>query len=220
MAKDTSFEHLSAYKDGEVSKETARYIETQLSGQKDTQDLLLQITKTDNEVKAAFDEMLELPVNLAHVAAINAAFANQKQNPAKWHQNRWVPAIAASILAALISMGLGLFAFEQYSSQLVSKIQLARQIENQAIATLLQDTLETKVSGAPAEFKDPATATSVKIVPTQTFKSTSGHWCREFSEQIKRDGVVEFRKGLACREAKGGWRRLKTTIEGDISKKL
>lgn len=234
--EDKNFEKLSAYRDGETSSEDTVDIQKQLEEQEEMRNALLRLNSLDAGTKAVFDEMLNEPVSEDHIHALGQAFDEKfKKSPdevvsfttqehdgasTRLVKNRWVPAIAASIAAVLISAGIGLFAFEQYDANVTMKIAESQRAANEKLASLLQDTLETKVSGKAAEFTDPAKLLSMKIIPIHTYKSNSGHWCREFSERIESNGVVEVRKGLACRETQGQWKRLSTTIEGESSGKL
>ncbi len=215
-----TFEELSAYKDGELSPEAAEKFEQKLQQNEELRDALLTMTQLDNSAKTVFDEMLSDTISLHQVSRITKAFDNQKRQKSGWNQNWWAPAIAASILALLVSGGVGYFAFEQYNTKLLAQIQAAQEADSQRLAKLLQEALETQVSGTAVKFSDPKSSVSMQVEPVHTYKSESGHWCREFNERIERDGVVEFRKGLACREQKGQWRRLKTTIEGESGGKL
>ncbi len=233
---DKNFEKLSAYRDGEAKPEDTADIQRQLEEQEDARNALLQINKLDAGAKAVFGELLNDPVSEEHIQALGLAFDQKfEKSPDKvvsftpqqgekstiyWAKNRWVPAIAASIAALIISVGIGTFAFEQYDAKVTTQIAQSQRLANEKLASLLQDTLETKVSGKAAEFTDTAGAISLKIVPIHTYKSSTGHWCREFSERIETNGVVEIRKGLACRETKGQWKRLSTTIEGEMGGRL
>lgn len=218
------YEKLSAYNDGELGADEAAAIEHKLTQDQDLRRALLDIKHADNTARTAFDDMLGQPVPLKAVAAIDRAFSDAaaatRRQSSDWRHSWWVPAVAASFAAVLLSGVVGLFAFENYSEKLVAELEQSRQSGNRELAELLQKTLENSVSGTAVEYADPATSTRLEIVPIHTYKSRSGHWCREFSERIEIDGIVELRKGLACRENQGGWRRLSTTIEGDQGGKL
>jgi hypothetical protein len=83
-----------------------------------------------------------------------------------------------------------------------------------ALEAALQDTLETKASGTEVSFASGDADIHGSISPTRTYRSRTGHWCREFSEIVESGDVREHRRGLACREDSGGWQRLETTISG------
>jgi hypothetical protein len=82
------------------------------------------------------------------------------------------------------------------------------------IAERRAHTLETKASGTEVSFASGDADIHGSISPTRTYRSRTGHWCREFSEIVESGDVREHRRGLACREDSGGWQRLETTISG------
>lgn len=220
MTKKVSFDEISAYRDGEVSREVAERIEHQLAEQDELKNLLIQVNKVDNDAKAYFDQLLAQPINIGVASRIENAFKEKERKSKMWLESRWVAAIAASLVAVLISSMVGWYTINTYNQKLLVEIQAAQKARDQSLAILLQEALETKPSHTPVEFVDLPAAESFKIIPTQTYKSTSGHWCRKFSERIERNGVVETRDGLACRKSKGGWQRLETVVTKELAKPL
>lgn len=213
------YEKLSAYCDGELPADEAVAFERQIAENEELGLALLEMKRIDNGARAAFDDMLDQPVQLKTMAAINGAFSRavadgNAPRSSGWRRSRWLPAMAAAIGVLALSGIIGLFVLKQSNDLLVAELEQSRQASQKELADLLQKTLETAVSGTPVKYVDPGRKTRLEIVPIHTYKSRSGHWCREFSERIEIGGIVELRKGLACREDKGGWRRLKTVIKG------
>lgn len=162
-----TFEKLSAYKDGELSSEAAEQFEQQLQQNEELRAALLTLSFVDNNVKNVFNDMLDDAVSLKQVSLINKAFDSQKSVKPDWKQNKWMLAIAASILAFVISGGAGFYAFERYNSNLLGQIQATQTANNERLSKLLQETLETVVSGAVSEYSDPQSAVSMRIVPVR-----------------------------------------------------
>lgn len=71
----------------------------------------------------------------------------------------------------------------------------------------LQAALEKSISGRQTEWRSPNGDFGF-ITPIETWKSTSGHWCRQFAETISVGGALRDRDAVACR-VDGRWRLAK-----------
>ena len=69
-----------------------------------------------------------------------------------------------------------------------------------------QDALEYNKSGTPASWSNPDSGNSGTTVPTRTYKTAEGKYCREFETTISIQGKSEKAYGTACREPDGTWR--------------
>ena len=98
-------------------------------------------------------------------------------------------AIASTALGALIGSGIG------------SALDKTDQIHH--LATM-QTALEMNPSEHKAEWSNPDKGTGGSIIPKETFKKSSGQWCRKYDYHILHDQKVSSGKGLACRNAKTG----------------
>ncbi|WP_169567204.1 hypothetical protein [Sneathiella limimaris] len=214
------FENLSTYKDGELSEEESRKIRELIAENEDAASLYEGIKTVDEQASREFDAMLTAPVPLSHVSSIHAAFEAHNPPPAPRQAPWWTTAIAASIVSIMVSGVIGFFVFDHYVTSLRQEMQQARVSANDKLAVLFQEALEGRSSGQVISFTDPVAEISFELKPVKTYKSSSGHWCREFQERIEQDGRFEVRQGVACRELKGRWYRLKTTIDGEMSRLL
>ncbi|MBE7637519.1 hypothetical protein GUA87_11740 [Sneathiella sp. P13V-1] len=212
------FEKLSKFKDGELTGEERKQIEADLSEQDQLKEKLSQIEKADELAALEFGEMLDQPVPLTHVSTIHSGF--EKRKKAQPFANHWRSAIAASLVSVLFSGVIAFFAFDYHTNNLRQEIQQARVSSNAMLASMFQQALEGRSSGHALLYNDPITQISFEFKPVKTYKSASGHWCREFEERIEQDGSFEIRQGIACREQQGRWYRLKTTINGEMSRLL
>jgi hypothetical protein len=70
---------------------------------------------------------------------------------------------------------------------------------------LLQQTLETALSGETGRWRNDATDRSGSVRPLRTFRTASGYFCRDFQESITANGADELRVRTACRNADGVW---------------
>lgn len=77
-------------------------------------------------------------------------------------------------------------------------------------AKAVQRTLETHRSGVQFHWGEGSRARG-SVVPLRTFKSVSGHYCREFRELIVVDGGPRIeRQAVACRDGDGVWRLVRS----------
>jgi surface antigen len=207
----TTFEDVSTFIDGELHDR----VKTEGIGSArdpETAAILAGMSRVDGLVRAYYGSQADqaIPEHLA--AVVHDGFAARRRG--KSRNAFWMP-MAASFVIATASLG-GAFHFAQTRTQQQIAAYEERWAEGQrALQTALQDALETKESGAVVVFAAGEADIHGTIRPTRTYKSRSGHWCREFSEVIEIDGTRELRQGLACRENSGVWARLETKISGN-----
>lgn len=65
--------------------------------------------------------------------------------------------------------------------------------------------LETVRTGVPSSWRNPDTGNQYTVVPTRTYKASSGP-CREYSVDAVIGGKSEELTGTACRQADGSWK--------------
>lgn len=158
-------------------------------------------------IAAAFDEDLA-PPPAAMVAAIRAEAAASAA-PAQTRRV-WVPTFAAAAGLAL-AVGLGALYSDWRLNSAMDQLAADRAAEAAALTSLVQTALETGKSGQTVAA--PAPRGEVKVTPIKTWKSRTGHWCREFEERAS--GAEAPRTAVACRAEGGVWVRRKTVIEGE-----
>jgi surface antigen len=66
--------------------------------------------------------------------------------------------------------------------------------------------LEYAPSGTATSWDNPDSGHSGSVVPTRTYETTSGEYCREFQQQAAIGGQVQEVYGTACRQPDGQWR--------------
>ncbi len=65
---------------------------------------------------------------------------------------------------------------------------------------------ETAPSGTPVAWSNPDSGNYGQVVPTRTYQTPSGQYCREYTEEIVIDGQRQQAHGTACRMPDGTWR--------------
>ena len=78
---------------------------------------------------------------------------------------------------------------------------LAREDERRA-----QMVLEENRTGHPSHWVNPDSGADVTMVPTHTYQSSSGEYCREYQTTVVVGGKTEKAYGTACRQPDGSWR--------------
>lgn len=112
------------------------------------------------------------------------------------------------IAAALVLMA-GTFmttSFWMQSRMDTAMVALAAHMETERmlLAKTIQETLETKVSGEPVYIGQDGAWSDV-LTPVRTYKSKSGHWCREYTRQTTFSKRALTIRGTACRDENGTW---------------
>ena len=119
-------------------------------------------------------------------------------------------AIAATVALAV---ALGSIIGEVRFNDRLAKLEADDHVKRLFVEQLMQDTLENRRSSEVESAELRSANFAARIMPTATYKSTSGHWCRAFEEVIGGDETAVKRMAVACR-IDGVWRRMKTTTEG------
>lgn len=78
----------------------------------------------------------------------------------------------------------------------------------QLVDSTMQIVLETHISGRGRQWSSSKYGLSGRLTPVRTWRSQSGHFCREFLEIVRLpSGSERIGKGRACRNSAGEWIR-------------
>ena len=69
-----------------------------------------------------------------------------------------------------------------------------------------QNALESTTTGTQSKWINPDSGNSGTVTPTRTFQTSSGQYCREFTQEIIIDGRKDEAYGTACRQDDGSWK--------------
>lgn len=72
-----------------------------------------------------------------------------------------------------------------------------------------QEALEKNKTGESTNWMNPDTGSEVSIVPTRTYQSKAGEYCREYTTDVIVGGKKEEAYGTACRQPDGSWKIVK-----------
>jgi surface antigen len=69
-----------------------------------------------------------------------------------------------------------------------------------------QETFESYPSGRSNSWQNPDSGNSGTIVPTSTYQTSNGQYCREYQQTVYVQGQTQQAYGTACRQQDGTWR--------------
>lgn len=112
-------------------------------------------------------------------------------------------------VAASLVLVAGTFAFTSFWMQsrmddTVASLAAHMETERILLAQTVQNALETKVSGEPVYVGQEGDWSEV-LTPIKTYRSKSGHWCRQYLRQTSFSGIAMSIRGTACRDQDGTW---------------
>ena len=201
-------EDLAVYLDGETDAERTRAIEAALNVDADLRARLGRLQRSDHDVKAAFDRLLDSPVPDRLLQSVRAAAAVQaplqptgevvalrpRRSPPRW---AWPASIAAALVGGVLV------------GNLAGPVVADRGADWRATAgspPQAVGALAAGLSGSPS-----GVAVSLpggrKAKPVLTFASRSGQLCRQFDIT----GGATAQRGLACRSGTDAWRLVALT---------
>ena len=69
-----------------------------------------------------------------------------------------------------------------------------------------QSALESNPTGQGGSWSNPDSGHSGAVVPTKTFQTNSGQYCREFTQTVQIGNDIQEAYGTACRQPDGTWK--------------
>jgi len=112
-------------------------------------------------------------------------------------------------MAAALVLIAGTFMFTTFWMQsrmddAVASLAVHMETERTLLAQTVQEALETKVSGEPVYVGQEGNWSEI-LTPIKTYKSKSGHWCRQYLRETTFGGLDLSIRGTACRDQNGTW---------------
>ncbi len=196
---------LGAYLDGEADAELSAAIERRLFSEAGARDTFRDLRDDTAAIRRLLDQIGLHPVPRRLEASVDAAFAEYSAPPSgRWFDaGPWVRMAAAAAIAAVAFLGGNWWA-DQRLDTVLDRLAAASEADRAAMATAVREALETRTSGETIMWTGNA-AFSGQVTPIATYRSQSGHWCREYLKQYRFDGRSIEIKGIACRTEGGDW---------------
>ena len=102
-----------------------------------------------------------------------------------------------------LGAGSGLWWAESRLDQALLRFEARSELERAILAETIAHALETQVSGVSGDWQGAETAG--QVTPLRTYRSRSGHWCREYIRSTRFNGDPVAVRALACRTEDGQW---------------
>jgi surface antigen len=137
----------------------------------------------------------------------------RRRRPARRRQSApWlVPAAAAVALVVLGGFGVDRLV-DWRVTEALDREHAERAADMELLAHAMQVTMETQESDTPVTFRSDETGFQVTLVARRTWRSKSGHWCRQFVELFPGTAPEAAPVSIACRTHHGKWLRMKTEL--------
>lgn len=144
---------------------------------------------------------------LAVVGLLTACASNQGQ---KQTAGGLLGAVGGAVLGSNVGKGkgniAGIAAGTLLGAYLGSEIGASLDKADQQYANrTAQDAFETAPSGQVSEWRNPDSGNYGTIVPTSTYRTSQGQYCREYQQTITVQGRSQQAYGRACRQPDGSW---------------
>ncbi len=198
---------LMAYVDGELDEQTARLVEAQLERNYEARATVAKYRETASVVRSAVLPYGHAPIPERLIDAIGAGRPHLpvRRFPTNGGWVRSLSAIAAGLLLLLVGGGGGFLAatyrFDAFEAELMAQRATVERYRHEAV----QSALTTLVSGKAMDWTSEH-AVQGRIVPIRTFKNRKGQYCREYRDELSREGAMSVQYGIACRHDDKVWR--------------
>ncbi len=216
---DTQKEELArdvgALIDGELDENEVLALEKRLFSELSARSLFRGMADDDRQLKQAFlSSRQEGSAEL--MATIDQGFQERRGAPAKigsrLAQSWWIQAAAAVVLvvgSAYSTMQL----MENRLDKTLTAFAAQAEADRRLVGNALRQALETKGSGQRVSMEEFGGAGG-SVTPVRTYKSVSGHWCREYVRDIQLEGRSIGVSGVACRTSDGEWVTVSANPDG------
>lgn len=204
---------LSAHLDGRLAPAEARAVEEAMARDPQVATRLARLGAADRAARDWFDDVArDAPAAAADL--VRDGFARRRQGRRRRALGTGIAAWAAAAAVVAVAL-LGLdHEVDRRVADAIAQMRSERASDLGLLASAMQEVLETRASGTEVSFENARTGTRLTLVPRRTWKSESGHWCREFVETIAGEGGREQPVSVACRDDDGTWRRVRTVTSG------
>ena len=213
MNERLSGEDIAAYMDGEMSDAEAQDFEAVLQSDPLARAEVQHLQEVNSLLKGAYNEILDQPVPLAVAGRVQSSLASAEPGsqaspvPMGGGWRAWgLQAIAASLLAIILSFPAGFFTSEWRQDAVKAEAAAVQAADREAMAAALSEALEKRLSGVAVDWHNQASGSSGAVTPVRTFRNADGRWCREYLEEATIAGSLDSRRAIACRESDGQWR--------------
>lgn len=205
--KPSDLEALIAYLDDELDAGERQAMTAKIESDAEFDQALTRLQANDALLLSALQQAEEEvgDENITGRVGSLMAEAAPVRAPRTRQWSHWMT-LAASIAALAIGIGLGAVISDLRFEARLTRLEIGRLSDSHAIEQVVTQALEKHLSGQSVRWQSQETGTRVVVTPVRTYRSQSGKWCREFTQQVEGRGDREALRGIACRDADGLWR--------------
>ena len=200
---------LGAYMDREAAPEELRATEARLFQDREALALLQALRADQEQLRSDLDRANGSVPPERLLETIQDGFESRREAaPGGSGVSRGLPSrgwmlAAASLAFLVIGAGSGVWWAETRVSEALHRFEARSEVERGVIASTVSHALETQVSGESVDWE--SGEVSGRVVPLRTYRSQSGHWCREYERTTRFEAGTISVLALACRTGDGQW---------------
>lgn len=206
--KDFDDQMLSRWLDGELEPAETERLRKRLGAERELAVRLSQFRKGDDAVRDWYDSQLA-PAPRALEDVVRQSFKAKRSK--RLNVSTWLPAAAAAAVVLAGFVGFD-YMIDRRVNAALDLMQAQRASDAAFLTASMQEVLETRPSGEAVQVQNASTGLNVTLVARRTWKSATGHWCREFVESFEGERAAEQPVSTACRSRQGIWERVRTEI--------
>lgn len=203
---------LSEFLDDALERGQRSEVERRLGAEPDLAGKLERMQAADEMLRGWFDEATPADDRGA-AEAIRAGFRKRRNQRRRGAVIPWLVPVAASVAVAVVGLLSLDREVDRRVASAIDSMRAERAADLDLLAGAVQQALETRQSGEQIQVASERTGFTATILPRRTWKSQSGHWCREFLEIYPGMSPSEAPVSVACRTDEGVWERLKTELK-------
>lgn len=136
------------------------------------------------------------PTSLARVTAVRAG---------------WLCGPAFSLLTVLVIAGCAINSPAPSGPRAPLHVQMNDR-DRQLADAAVQRALESSASGSRVDWHNEHSGNRGSVSPLRTYRSRSGHFCREYEENLRVGRQAARYRDTACRAQAGDWRLLPVAV--------
>jgi len=204
---------IGALMDGEFSDSQRHKLESRLFKDQEARDLFRGLAH-DNELLRKAVPSVETRYGSADLEAVIEAGFSERENAARRKRvaGRILRQTAAAAILIAGTFGVTSIWMQKQVDTEIAGIAARMEKNHSLLSSAIQEVLETRISGEVVRVVG-ADNWAGTLTPISTYKSTSGHWCREYLRETNYGTYQPTIRGTACRNQDGIW----TTLSAEPS---
>lgn len=191
--------------DREGSAEDLERLCESMSACGETQDLLAHLEADQRLLQDAIPASLPSDSHKRLEDVISREFERRApQRKLQLSRAQAITCLAASLLLVVATLAADQVWMQIRIDRTVASLSAQIATERMLLAQTIQDAMETQVTGEPVQIGQHGNWPD-RLTPIQTYRSASGHWCRNYVRETRFGDMDLTILGTACRNEDGVW---------------